>query len=189
MKENYFRELQGQILKSSDSVLFDEKKIKEMARNHVEKSIEKQAKTERGLFFEKIVLDFFDFLGFKVTRTKKTRDLGIDGIIKTELPPFGLLRMGLQVKYKEIDSSDIDAFIQALNFAEIRVGVVACRKAGRLDKYTISTKVKALLLGSENNMRIGKRIDLKPVFVMNLNEIIGIFSQHTRDVVKSVYKR
>lgn len=189
MNKNYFKELQTQILRNSENILFDEKKIKKIAKKELEKAMENQPKTKNGLFFEEIICDFFEFLGFEVIRTKKTRDLGIDGIIKTKLQPFGLLELGLQVKYKTIDSSDVDSFVQALNFAEIRIGVIVCKKAKRLDKYTLSSKMKAILLGAKNEVRINKRIDLKPVFVMSLRETIDVFSQHLRDVVKSVYKR
>jgi len=187
---NFFVSLEKTIVDQPEKTIFSEKKIMEFSENYIQMELKKISPNKRGWFFQKIVCDFFRFKRFRVIECKKTRDLGIDAVIKKKFDILGDLQLGLQIKYKKIGAADIDSFIQALDFAEIRLGVIACKESSRLDKYTLSSKMKALLLGLPGKkIKIKERIQLKPVFVITLNEIIKLISSDARLMVRSIYKR
>ena len=189
MKTNFFKEIEKKILYEDEEILFDNEKVREIAEKIVLTKINDVDEKKRGLFFEEIILDFFEYKNFKIFRTKKTRDFGLDGLIEIEIEPFGHLKLGLQVKYKRIDSKDVDLLISALNFAEIKVSVLVCKDFGRLDKYNLSSKLKAMLIGKENKIDIKEDLNINPVFILKFNDILDIFSSSVRDVVRSVYKK
>jgi len=188
MKSNFFKILDKKIF-SSEQIIFSKSKIKKFVKNLIFQELNSLPKNKRGEFFEKIVCDFFEYMHFELTRTKKTRDFGLDGIIKTELEPFGKLKIGLQIKYKKINSIDVDSFLQALNFAEIRLGALVCKDAARLDKYTISSKLKAMLFGEEKGIKVKEKLELKPVFILKFEDVLNIFSEEVRYKVQAIYKR
>jgi len=190
--DNFFDSLEKKILLSDEEVLFNIEKIKEYSRNYLLDNIEEKPKNERGFYFEEIVCDLFRYLNFKVIQTKKTRDFGLDGIIETELEPFGKLKLGLQVKWKKINASDVDLFIQALNFAEIRLGILLCKTTGDIKKYKLSSKIKAILSSFDNDVKNDPNISelyLEPIFILKFDDIVDIFSQRVRNLVSAVYKR
>jgi len=189
MNENFFKGLESEILNLDESILFSEKKIRGAVEKAVLGKLNSVAASRRGFLFEAIVCDFFENHGFEVVRSKKTRDLGIDALVSTELQPFGKLSLGVQAKYKRISSKDVDLFLQALRFSEIALGVVVCKEAGRLDKYTLSSKLRGLLFGLGKKADLGERIDLNPVFVLKFSELINIFAKKVRSIVKGIYKR
>ena len=189
MRTNFFKEIEEKILYEDEEILFNDKKIREIAEKIILNKINEFEERKRGLFFEEIILDFFEYKNFKIFRTKKTRDFGLDGLIKIDIEPFGNLKLGLQVKYKKIDSKDVDLLVNALNFAEIKVGVLVCKDAGRLDKYNISSKLKAMLIGKENKLNIKEDFNINPVFILKFDDILDIFSHNIRGVVEMFYKK
>jgi len=189
LKTNFFKEIEKRILYEDEEILFDDKKIREISEKLIIDKINKIDENKKGLFFEEIICDFFEYKNFEIFRTKKTRDFGLDGLIELKIEPFGNLKLGLQIKYKKVGSEDIDLLINALNFAEIKMGVLVCKDSGRLDKYNLSSKLKAMLIGKENKIEIKENLDINPVFILKFSDILDIFSQSVRDVVRSVYKK
>lgn len=189
MKINFFKEIERRILNSDEEILFDYNKIRELSEKLILDEINKIEEPKRGLFFEEIMIDFFEYKLFKIFRTKKTRDFGLDGLIEIDIEPFGTLKLGLQIKYKKIESKDVDLLINALNFAEIKIGVLVCKDAGRLDKYTISSKLKAMLISKENKLSIKEDLSINPVFILKFSDILDIFSHEVRGVVEMIYKK
>jgi len=190
LKTNFFKEIEKNILNENDEeILFDYNNIRKLSEEIILNGINKVNEKKRGLFFEEIMLDFFEYKLFKVFRTKKTRDFGLDGLIEINIEPFGDLKLGLQVKYKKIDSKDVDLLINSLNFAEIKVGVLICKDANRLDKYNISSKLKAMLIGKENKLDVKENLSINPIFILKFSDILDVFSHEVRGVVEMVYKK
>ena len=124
-------------------------------------------------------------------KTKKTRDFGVDGIIKLKLELLGSLDIGLQIKHKLVDSNDVDLFLAALKNMELQLGVVVCKDSRNLQKYELNSKIKAILLSRGVNIKeriINEKIDINPVFILKFDEIIEIVAAQIRAVVKGVYK-
>lgn len=186
----FFRDLEERVL-WRDDIIFDIEKIKAFSMDYALKEIQGRTMQERGFFFEELSRDFFRYLGFMVESTKRTRDLGIDGIVRMKLEPLGQLELGLQAKWKKIGSEDLDSFLQALQFAEIKLGVLTCKDSRDMQKYTMSSKIKALLLkyGRDKEIENVPDLDMKPVFILKFEDLIDIFSKRVRSVVSAVYKR
>ncbi len=189
MDKNLFRQLEEEILDRAEGEIFNHQKICAIAKEFFSKKIANAKNdSERGFIFQDIVCDFFEYKNFKIHRTKKTKDFGIDGVIEAEIRPFGILRMGLQVKYKRINSADLDSFLQALDFAEIKVGVIACKDSARLQKNSAKAKFKAMLLGRTEKIPKFEDFGLQQVFVLKFAEIICLFAEETMLVIKGIYK-
>jgi len=189
LKTNFFRRIEEEILMEDEEILFSNKEIRKLSEEIILNEFKKIEERKRALFFEEIICDFFEYQYFKIFRTKKTRDFGLDGLIEIEIEPFGNLKMGLQVKYKNVNSNDVDSFLQALNFAEIKVGVLVCKDSGRFDKYKISSKLKAMLIDKKIDIKIKEDFNINPVFILKFSDILDIFSHNVRNVVESVYKK
>ena len=143
-------------------------------------------------FFEEIIYDFFDYRKIKLIRTKKTRDFGIDGIITLETELLGKVNLGLQIKYKLIDSNDIDMFLSAIKNAELQLGVIVCKDSRKLEKYELNSKIKAILLSKGIQIKerlIKEEVDINPVFILKLNDLIDVAASDMRSFVKAVYKK
>lgn len=189
LSENFFKKIEFELTDAPEQVLFSEKKIRALAEKLVLREINKKPVKQRPAFFEKIICDFFIFRNFKLIKTKKTRDLGLDALIKTRLEPFGELSLGLQIKYKKIGSIDVDLFLRSLDFADLKLGALVCKDSRRLDKYTLSAKLKAMLFGLGEEASLKKRIDLKPVFILKFSDILDVFTGEIRLRMKGIYKR
>jgi len=188
---NIFSEIEDDVL-FNESIMFDENKIKEYILNFVVNRLNSKPEKERPFFFEEIVYDFFDYRRIDLTKTKKTRDLGIDGIIKLKLDMLGNINLGVQIKYKLIDSNDVDLFLSALKNAELQLGVIVCKDSRKLEKYELNSKIKAILLSKGIKIKeklIKENIDINPVFILKLNDIIEIVALEMRAVVSAVYKQ
>lgn len=191
MENNFFKKLEEEALWHKEDTLFDADRIKSYARGYILNKIQEKKEKERGFFFEEIVCDFFEYLGYRVTRTKKTRDRGLDGIVDVKIMPLGEVKLGIQAKWGRIDSGDVDGFIQSLENAEIRLGVIACRDSTRLQKYTLPAKIKSILFFRNIKAKVKDIPDvgIEPVFILKLDDMIEVTSKKIRDIVSSTYKR
>lgn len=186
---NLFRQIEEIAIDLAENTRLNREIIRQLAEKSVlERISSKKTNPEKGIAFQEIVCDFFEYRNFKVFRQKKTRDLGIDGIIESKLAPFGVLRIGLQAKFKKIGSADVDSFIQALNFAEIKLGVLVCKDSTRISRTFLSSKLDAILLGSGKKPPKVGRIELQPVFVMKFGELLDSFTEEAVSAVNSIYK-
>lgn len=186
---NFFKSIENDLFEKEE-IIFNEKKIQEIILQKISEEIDKNPKKE-GFCFEKIIYDFFDYLNFDLIKTKKTRDAGIDGIISLKIEPFGNLKLGLQIKYKIIDSTDIDKFIQALNYAELKLGVITCKESRRLIKYELNSKLKALFLTQnlKNTNFKFEKVDLNPVFILKLKDVVTLGASKMRAIASTIYKK
>lgn len=186
---NFFRLIEDKIFEN-EKIMFDEKAIQKEVSKEIIESLKEKSPQEQGFYFEKIVYDFFDYLSFNLTKTKKTRDFGLDGVIEMHIEPFGKIGLGLQIKYKIIDSSDIDKFIQALNYAELRLGTLICKDSRRLMKYELNSKLKAILFSRniKTNLKLNK-IDINPIFILKLKDIVNLVASDMRAVIRGIYKK
>ena len=187
---NLFFEIEDKLF-FDESIIFDEEKIKQFILDFISKKISEKQENERAFFFEEIVYDFFDYMHIDLIKTKKTRDFGVDGIIKLKLELLGSLDIGLQIKYKLIDSNDVDLFLSALKNSELQLGVIVCKDSRNLQKYELNSKIKAILLSRGVNIKeriINEKVDINPVFILKFNEIIEIVAAQIRAVVRGVYK-
>lgn len=188
---NIFSEIEDNIF-SDEDIMFDEDKIKKYILDFIASKLNSKLEKERPFYFEEIVYDFFDYRKIDLTKTKKTRDFGVDGIIKLKLDVLGNINLGVQIKYKTIDSNDIDMFLSALKNAELQLGVIVCKDSRRLKKYELNSKIKAILLSKGIKIKeklIKESIDINPVFILKLDDIIEIVSLEIRAVVSAIYKK
>jgi len=187
---NIFSDTEEDIL-SNEEILFDKNKIK----SYLEETISKRLNSKddkKHFIFEKIIYDFFEYLRIPLIKTKKTRDSGLDGIIKLKLDLLGEIDVGLQIKHKKIDSTDVDLFLSALKFAEIQLGTIFCKDSRKLQKYELNSKIKTILLSKGVELKenlIKDKIDINPVSILKVDDILEIVSSNIRDAAKSIYKR
>ena len=190
---NIFSEIEDLILfELNEELIFDKDKIKNFIFNFISNKLCSKNEKERPFFFEKIVYDFFEYMKFSLIKTPKTRDGGLDGIIKLKIELIGEADLGLQIKYKTIDSNDIDLFLSSLKNAELQLGALVCKDSRRLDKYELNSKIKTILLSKGIKLRerlINERIDLNPIFILKLEDLIEIVASDIRGFITSVYKK
>ncbi|MEK6918201.1 MAG: restriction endonuclease [Nanoarchaeota archaeon] len=188
---NIFSEIENEIF-FDENIIFDKVKIKNYVFNFISERLEKKTEKERPFYFEEIIYDFFDYFNISIIKTKKTRDFGIDGVIKLKLDLLGEIDIGLQIKYKTIGSNDIDVFLSSLRNSELQLGVIVCKESRKLQKYELNTKIKAILLSKGINVKekiLKDIVNINPVFVLKLNEIVELVSSNIRSFVMGVYKK
>jgi restriction endonuclease Mrr len=188
---NIFAEIKDKIF-FDEGIAFEEDKIKIFISKFLENKLKEKGEKDKSFYFEEIIYDFFEYLGIGVTKTKKTRDFGLDGVIKLNLDLLGEIDLGLQIKHKLIDSTDVDMFLSALRNAGLQLGVLVCKDSRELGKYRLNSKIKAILLAKGIKIKeklIKEDIDINPVFVMKMEEIIDIATLRMRLLVKSIYKK
>lgn len=116
----------------------------------------------------------------------------MDGIIKLKADLIGEINLGLQIKYKLIDSNDIDLFLSALKNAELQLGVVVCKDSRKLEKYDLNNKLKAILLSKGITLKerlIHEKIDMNPVVILKFEDLIEIIASNIRAFSRGVYKK
>jgi hypothetical protein len=188
---NTFFKIESEIT-SNDEIMFDKTKIEEYIANYLTNKIKSVSESKRGFCFQDIVYDFFEYKHIPLMKTKKTRDFGIDGILRLDAGMFGNINLGLQVKYQLIDSNDVDLFLSALKNAELHLGVIVCKDSRKLDKYELNSRLKAILLsrGIELKERlINKEISINPVIILKMRDIVKMVALEIRGFVASVYKQ
>jgi len=188
---NIFSKIEEEVTFDED-IIFDEEKIKQFIFKKIEKKVEKVQEQKRGFYFEEIIYDFFNYMNLPLIKSPKTRDFGIDGMVKLDLNLLGSIDVGLQIKYKLINSNDVDLFLFSLNSAEIKLGVIICKDSRTLQKYELNSKLKAILFSKVILLKeklIKEKVDINPVFVLKLNDVIEIVSPQIRAFVKTVYKK
>jgi len=187
---NIISEIEERIL-NDESIIFDEEKIKEKVLNLILEKMNSIEEKKRPFYFENIISDFFKYLNLNFIETKKTRDFGLDGFLKLRLEVLGEVNLGVQIKYKLIDSTDIDLFSSALKNAEIQLGLIVCKDSRNLQKYNLNSKIKTILLSKGIEIKeklIKEEIDLNPVLILKLNDIVEIITSNIRGFAKAVYK-
>lgn len=188
---NTFSEIEDMLF-YKEEVIFDFDKIKESIYTLVEEKIKNEAENKRGFLFEQIICDFFDYLNIETVRIGKTRDFGLDGIIKLKLDVLGDVDLGLQIKYKLIDSTDIDSFLSNLRNAELQLGVIVCKDSRELQKYDLNSRIKAILFAKGIKIKekaIGENININPIFILRMNDVVEMSARKFRNLVEAVYKR
>lgn len=188
---NLFSEIEEQVI-FNEEIMFDESKIKEFILNYITNKLIIKLEKERPFYFEQIISEFFIYRGIKLEKNKKTRDFGLDGMVKLDLEIFGDINLGLQIKYKLIDSNDIDLFLTALRNAELQLGVLVCKDSRQLQKYELNSKIKAILFsrGIQTKERLlNNKIDINPVLILKLDDLIEIAASEMRAFVRGVYKK
>lgn len=176
----------------NESIIFDEEKIKKSVLKDLTDKLNVKPTNERAFFFEEVMYDFFEYIGIDLIKTKKTRDFGIDGVIKIKLDLFGDVDLGLQIKYKLIDSTDIDLFLTATKNAELQLGVIVCKDSRQLQKYELNSKIKAILLSKGIKVKdkiIKENININPVFILKMGDITEIVTSKIRGTIKTIYKK
>lgn len=131
-------------------------------------------------------------MNIPLIKTPKTRDGGLDGFVNLNVGFLGELKLGLQIKYSLIDSTDIDSFLTSLNNTEIQLGILVCKDSRKLTKYELNSKIKSILLSRGVAIKeklLNEKVDINLVFVLKLNELVEIASSQIRAFVKSVYKK
>ena len=188
---NLFFEIEEKLFEDED-IIFDEERIKDFIFDYVNEKIKGQKISKRRFYFEKIVFDFFEYMGLAVRRTKKTRDFGIDGFVKVKIGFLGNLDFGLQIKYKKIGSNDIDLFLKSLRNVELNLGVIVCKDVRRLDNYDLNSRLRNLLFSKGIEIKeklIKDKVDINSVVILKFEEIVEIVSSEIRSFVKAVYKK
>ena len=188
---NVFSEIEDEIF-FNEKIIFDENKIKEFIFSYLINRLDSKKDKEKPFYFEQIIYDFFDYFNIHLIKTKKTRDFGIDGLVKLKLEILGEIDLGLQIKYKLIDSNDVDLFLSALRNSELQLGIIVCKDSRRLEKYELNNKIKAILFSKGIILKeklIKESIDVNPVFVLKLDEITSIIASNIRAAVKAIYKK
>ncbi|MFH1325832.1 MAG: restriction endonuclease [archaeon] len=188
---NIFSEIEDNLI-TEESIIFDEEKIKKYVYTFLIEKLNKKTEIERPFYFEQIVYDFFEYMNIKLIKSKKTRDFGIDGIIRMNIGFFGEISLGLQIKHKLIDSNDIDLFLSALKNSELQLGVVVCKDSRKLEKYELNSKIKAILFSKGIKIKeklIKEKINLNPVFILKFDELINIVALTIRAVASAIYKK
>lgn len=188
--DNIFSQIEQEIF-LNEKIMFDKKKIKTEIENIINKRIN-SINNLKHFAFEDIVYDFFKYKNIPLIKTKKTRDSGLDGIIKLKVNLLGNINVGLQIKHKTIDSTDIDSFLSALKFSELQIGTIVCKESRELQKYDLNSKIKTILLSrgiTQKENLINEKIDINPVSIIKFNDILDIVASEIRDVIKSIYKQ
>ncbi|MDD5700383.1 MAG: restriction endonuclease [Candidatus Nanoarchaeia archaeon] len=188
---NIFSEIEGEIF-LDDCIPLDEGKIREFILKFLTEKINSKAEKEQPFFFEDIVFDFFSYRNIKATRSKKTRDMGIDGIITLNLDVLGNVNLGLQIKHKIINSNDIDLFLASLKNAELQLGVIVCKDSRKLEKYELNSKLRAILLSKGIIVKerlIKEKVDINPIVVLKMSDLIELVASEMRAVAKGIYKQ
>jgi len=188
---NIFSEIEDKIF-FNEEIIFNEAKIRERVFDLVLEELNKKPENTRAFFFEEVVYDFFEYIRVDIIKTKKTRDFGVDGVVKLNLDLLGEINLGLQVKHKTIDSTDVDSFLISLRNSELQLGIIVCKDSRRLDKYELNSKIKAILLSRGIKIKerlIKENIDINPIFILKLDDIIDIVVSRIRGTVKAVYKK
>lgn len=188
---NIFSEIEGEIF-LSDDIPLDENKIREFILKFLIEKINSKTEKEQPFFFEDIVFDFFKYMHIEAIRSKKTRDMGIDGIITLNLDILGNINLGLQIKHRIIDSNDIDLFSASLKNAELQLGVIICKDSRKLEKYDLNSKLRAILLSKGIIVKerlIKEKVDINPIVVLKMSDLIELTASEIRAVAKGVYKQ
>jgi hypothetical protein len=186
---NLFSELEGEIIFRED-ICFDEGKIQKFILEEIKKKLGKSE--NKGFAFEEIVYNFFEYMNIPLIKTSKTRDGGLDGFVNFNVGFLGEVKLGLQIKYSLIDSTDVDSFLTALKNVELQLGVVVCNDSRNLSKYELNSKIKSILFSRGITIKeklLNERVDINPVFVLKLNELVEIVSTQIRSFAKGVYKK
>ena len=188
---NIFSEIESEII-FNEEIVFDEGKIRNFILNFVEEKLKVCPQQERGFCFEGVIYDFFEYIGIKLIKSNKTRDGGIDGIIKFNIDFLGEMNLGLQIKNKLIDSTDIDLFLSALKNFELQLGVIICKDSRNLEKYELNYKIRAILFSKGITIKerlIKDKVNINPVFVMRFDDAIEIVSSNIRSFARAIYKK
>lgn len=188
---NIFSEIEEEIF-FNEEIIFDEVKIKENVISFIDNKISLKNEKERPFYFQEIVYDFFDYMNIPLLKAKKTRDFGVDGIVRLNIGFLGSIDVGLQIKYTIVDSNDVDLFLSALRNSELQLGVIVCKDSRELTKYELNTKLKAILFSKGIVVKerlIKDKVDINPVFVLKFQDLIDIVTSQIRAVVKGVYKK
>jgi hypothetical protein len=188
---NIFSEIEEQVYFDED-IIFDETKIRDFILVKITEKLNNKKDSERPFYFEEIIKDFFRYQRIQLIETKKTRDFGLDGIIKLGLQMLGDIDLGLQIKYKLIDSNDIDLFLSALKNVELQLGVIVCKDSRNLHNYELNSKIKAILLSRGISIKerlLNDRVDINPVLILKFEEVISIVASEIRGFVRGVYKK
>lgn len=188
--DNIFEELEGEILDRED-ILFDESKIKEFIIGKITTIINQRPESERPFLFQNIVYSFLEYMKISIIETPKTRDSGLDGIIKLNLQMLGPISLGLQIKYKKIDSTDIDSFRTALKNAELQLGTLICKDSTKLENYELNNKIKTILLARGIRLKeklINDKINLNPILVLKFDAALDMVASELRAIARGIYK-
>ena len=188
---NIFSEIEEEIF-FNENLAFDEEKIKKYILEFLGNKINEKEQSQKGFYFEEIIYNFFEYMNIPLTKSLKTRDFGIDGIVKFDIGFLGEIDLGLQIKYKLIDSTDVDLFLSALKNAELQLGVIVCKDSRNLVKYELNSKLKAILFSKGIKIKeklINENVNLNPVFILKFEEVAEFVASQIRAFVKSVYKK
>jgi hypothetical protein len=191
---NVFSEIENSLfsLENMEDVIFDEEKISDYIVKELNNRLASASERERPFVFQEIIYNFFEFMRIPLIKSSKTRDNGLDGVIKLPLSIFGEIDLGLQIKYSLIGSPEIDSFQAALRNSELQLGVIACKDSRELVNYDLNNRIRAILFsrGIELKERlINEKININPVYILKLNEIVAIVASEFRGFAKSVYKK
>ncbi|MEK6926898.1 MAG: restriction endonuclease [Nanoarchaeota archaeon] len=188
---NLFNEIEDEIF-INESIIFNKQKIKEKVNSVIFTKLNEKQGNEKHFLFEEIIFQFFEYLNIPIVKTKKTRDFGIDGIIKLNLELLGEIDLGIQIKDTVIDSMDIDNFLSSLKNSELRLGLIICNKSRNLQKYELNTKIRAILLSKGIKIKenlINQSINLNPIFILKTEDILDIYVSRLRGIIESIYKK
>ena len=188
-KDNLFSKLEEEIFFNED-ICFEELKIRRFIIGKIKQKIENSE--SKGFEFEDVVYDFFKYMNISLIKTPKTRDKGLDGFVTFEVGFLGEVKMGLQIKYKLVDSPDVDSFLTALRNVELQLGVIVCKDARNLNNYELNSKIKSILFSRGISIKeklLNEKVDINPVFILKLDELVEIVSSQIRAFVKSIYKK
>jgi len=188
---NIFSEIEERVF-DKENIIFEEDKIRDYVLDSILAKINSLEENKKPFYFEEIIKDFFKYKKIDLIETKKTRDFGLDGVIKLGLEMAGDINLGLQIKYKLIDSNDIDLFILALRNAELQLGVIVCKDSRSLEKYDLNSKLKAILLSRGITLKerlLNDKIDINPILIIKFDDIINMVASDMRNWIKAVYKQ
>jgi hypothetical protein len=188
---NIFSEFEDEVL-SDETIIFDKEKIKNRLLQLVTKKLESVEDSKKPFLFQDIVYDFFEYERVNIIKSGKTRDSGLDGVVDLNLDLIGKIKLGLQIKYKLIDSNDLDSFIASLRNAELQLGVMVCKDSRKFDKYSLNNKIKTILFSKGIKVRerlIKENIDINPVFIIRFDELLDKIAFELRGFIEGVYKK
>jgi len=189
--DNLFSKFEEEIF-DKEEIIFSEEKIKIALAQFTADKLSKIPDKEKGFYFQDIIYNFFEYTNIPLIKAGKTRDSGLDGVIKIKAELIGELDLGLQIKYKLIDSTDVDLFLSALKNSELQLGLIICKDSRNLNKYELNSKLKAILLSKGINLKeriIKNKIDINPVLIIKFDEILDIIASQIRSFIKGVYKK
>ena len=188
---NIFSSVEDEII-SYESIIFDKQKIKEKLSENIVKKLSLVDDLKRPFLFQDIVYDFFEYRHIGLIKSVKTRDGGLDGIIKLKIDLLGEIDLGLQIKYKLIDSNDVDFFIASLKNAELQIDIIICKNSRKLEKYELNSKIKTILFSKGIKIRerlISESININPVFILTFDDLLDMVASDLRGFVMGVYKK